>query len=454
MQRAWFVAALVGGCGGGLSPPAPAIGSPRWAVAIGDDGVNRAYAVAIDSDGSVIVIGGHNDPPNDPDPNAPTPIPVAGFIAKLSPNDGSTQWETRLRSSANGAVVPSGVALDETGAVYVTGVYVGTSDFGGQQLPAPMLEDTFLAKYAADGQLVWVRGLSSTAASSGTAITLDGMGHPVVLGSFLDGTLTLAGQSYTAPIEVVNGYLAAFDSNGTVVWGQGFTSAGDAPPSALARTSDGSVLITGTFTQPTSFGDILVTPPDLSAFVARVDATGAMLEARAVAASGATRTDGQSVAVSSTDVVFVQTLEEGHSVYPVPTLHALDLAWQEQWATFEPEEGFVEPPWQRALTVLPNGVATASAWIDSPFNADHPETVTGYASVVAYDVDGTPHESRIGSRSLGHVVATHVNGAAAGAQNGLALVGEFGGTINFGSVSLPARGDLDGFVVMIDPPKR
>ena len=454
MRRAWLVVALCAGCGS-LSPPAPAIGAPRWAVALGDVGTDRALDVAVDADGNVIVVGGHHDPLAPNEPGGPAPWPIAGFITKLSASDGATVWQANLRGvGANGAVVPIALALDTTGAAYVTGYYVGTADFGGQELSNPTLSgDSFLAKYTPDGQLVWVHGLSSVVGSAATAIRIDSAGHAVVLGYFTSGTLTLAGTAYTAPSQIENGYVAAFDSDGAVIWGHGFTSAGETRPSALATTTNGSILATGTFGDATSFGDIMVAPPGDSAFVTRIDPSGAMLEARAVDAAGATTSGGQSIAVSSTDVVFVQTIEDGHSVYAVPTLHALDLAWQEQWATYEPEEGDTKPPWPRALTVLPNGTAIAAAWVDSPFNADHPDTVTGFTSVVAYDFAGTPREFRIGSRSLGYVVESHVNAAAATAENGLVLAGEFGGAIDVGRGPLRAQGDLDGFVVMLDPPK-
>ena len=78
----------------------------------------------------------------------------------------------------------SDVALDASGNIFVTGSFMGTTDFGGITLITTGFNDIFVAKYDPNGNLLWVRGFGGPSFEFGNTVAVDGAGNVVVVGSF------------------------------------------------------------------------------------------------------------------------------------------------------------------------------------------------------------------------------------------------------------------------------
>ena len=78
--------------------------------------------------------------------------------------------------------------VDTQGNLYVTGSYAGLVDFDPEiaslNLYAVLLKDIFIAKYAAEGTLVWAKSIGGTLNDVGSAIIVDDVGNVYVAGSF------------------------------------------------------------------------------------------------------------------------------------------------------------------------------------------------------------------------------------------------------------------------------
>lgn len=106
----------------------------RYNGSTNDDGA--AYAVAVDSNGNVVVTGGSYGNASGED----------SYTAKYAASDGSLLWEYRYNGPPNGHQSGYGVAVDGSGNVVVTGFAQG---FGGDP-------KFYTAKHAAaDGALLW-----------------------------------------------------------------------------------------------------------------------------------------------------------------------------------------------------------------------------------------------------------------------------------------------------------
>jgi Ca2+-binding RTX toxin-like protein len=86
-----------------------------------------------------------------------------------------------------------GIAVDNSGNSYVTGVFSGTATFGPGEANETTLtsagSDVFVAKYDSTGALVWAKQAGGTSEDSGQGIAVDGSGNSYVTGQF-DGTAT------------------------------------------------------------------------------------------------------------------------------------------------------------------------------------------------------------------------------------------------------------------------
>ena len=122
------------------------------------------------------------------------------------------------------------VAVDVAGNRYLTGLFSGVTDFDPAHthagdadiLTARGYTDAFVAKYAPDDSLVWVRQMGGDATSTGVItdvgqkIAIDGNGNAYVTGWFT-GTADFGPVSHTSAGET-DGFVAKLDAGGAVLW--------------------------------------------------------------------------------------------------------------------------------------------------------------------------------------------------------------------------------------------
>ena len=139
-------------------------------------------------------------------------------------------WVKEL-GSADAHFFPTGIATDGDGNIVVSGVTDGA--LGG---PGQGATDTVVAKYAADGQLLWIRQFGTPDYdASGGGIATDGGGNVFV-----------AGQAIDPSYETSYAWVAKYDGSGRFLWqGQRHASQWD-DAQAVAADGSGNVVVAGT----------------------------------------------------------------------------------------------------------------------------------------------------------------------------------------------------------------
>ena len=431
-----------------------AVGAPRWAMTFGGLYNDAGLAVAIDSIGDAVAVGYTLGAPNSQGIQ-----PATGFVTKRAASDGSERWTILFGpTTPQSGVNVSSVAIDGEDSVVITGNYVGTVDFGGQQLVAGS-GDMFLARYSSDGHLQWVHGLNPTSGASGCGLAIDSVGRIVVAGTF-GGSLVFGGTTYTESDGDIDMFLAAFDPAGALLWGEAFQSIGARPVGVAVDSSD-SVLLTGTIAAPASFGGAILDPAgSYRAFLARYRKDGLYVSSQVLGAAGPGQSNATQVATDHSDHVIVQTNEQAdgnYRTYAYGVVHVLDVDDQELWSAELVDHGDVSPL-HRTLATAPSGLIVSSAWTDSPYNADHRDQVTGSMEVVAYDPSGHGTTSSFGTRLLGGLWETSAVGSTVGSTGTVAYIGSFAGAVDFGTGPMHSQSqnenDTDDFIVLLDPPTR
>jgi uncharacterized delta-60 repeat protein len=132
----------------------------QWQRSLGGTSTDYGQAIAVDGSGNVYVTGYE--------------VQTAGnydvFIAKYN-TSGVIQWQRRL--GGTGADYGTSIAVDGSGNVYVTG-YETTQTAGSN--------DVFIAKYNTSGVIQWQRRLGGTNNDRGSGIAVDGSGNVYVTG--------------------------------------------------------------------------------------------------------------------------------------------------------------------------------------------------------------------------------------------------------------------------------
>lgn len=174
-------------------------------------------AVAVDGSGNVIVTGHSESDIEDV---------YDYYTAKYAAADGALLWEHRSDRPGNVEGGASGVAVDGSGNVVVTGFW--GAEGGGWNF------DYYTVKYAAaDGALLWEKGYNGSANrhDHARAVVLDGSGNAVVTGDS-------EGDYYTAK------YAAA---DGALLWEKRYSGEtnGDDQGQGVAVDASGNVVVTG-----------------------------------------------------------------------------------------------------------------------------------------------------------------------------------------------------------------
>jgi len=158
-----------------------------WAKKAGDLGPHRGRSIAVNASGNSYVTGYFSGTATfgAGEANETTLTSDAGeiFVAKYDAN-GLLVW---AKQSHSNGVEGNSIAVDAAGNSYVTGRFQFTATFGpgetNETILTSNLVDIFVAKYDADGLLVWAKQSRSNG-SEGSSIAVDAAGNSYVTGFF------------------------------------------------------------------------------------------------------------------------------------------------------------------------------------------------------------------------------------------------------------------------------
>jgi len=107
--------------------------------------------------------------------------------------DGAHRWQTVLK----GISMDSHIAVDSSGNVYVTGRFPGTVDLGAGDVTSNGLDDIYITSFSSMGVHRWQKALGGIGYDAGNAVAVDSDGNIYVTGTF-EGVANLGGSNATS----------------------------------------------------------------------------------------------------------------------------------------------------------------------------------------------------------------------------------------------------------------
>lgn len=288
----------------------------QWAKSAPGFGFNRGNAIDVDPDGNCFVTGGFDG--NITIGNIV--LTSAGsrdlFIAKYSAN-GDVIWATKAGgSSADEALAIKYYGTDKM--LYLTGGFAGNASFGSQNIISTGGKDVFVTKVDSSGVFQWAVGAGSTSSEDSRSIALDGGGNAVITGYYLKNFSFGAFPLPTPGNEDV--FVAKIDKNGSWLWATAAGSNGYEQGYSVTLDNSGNSYVSGYFTGTANFGGTnLVSSGDRNAFLMKLNSSGVIQFAKAI--TGKTTIDCFTVATATNGISYPIGAFYHNAVFGTDTLY-------------------------------------------------------------------------------------------------------------------------------------
>ena len=282
-------------------------GNFQWVYTAGGSGNDRAVDIGTDSSGNSYITGNFSETVN----FGGGDVTSAGnsddiFVVKLD-SDGNFQWVYTAGGTQDGTSSTTlkfdggtGIDIDSSGNVYITGIFDTVVDFGGGNVSSSG-KDIFVLKLDTDGNFQWVYNVLSSGNDDANSITTDPSGNTYTTGYFYN-TADFGGGDVTS-----NGYNDIFvvklDSDGNFQWVYTAGGTGVDELHAIAIDSSDNVLTTGYLSSTVNYGGgVRISAVTVTALVLKLDSFGSLVWVNAYGGQGAQ--EGLGIAVDSSDNIF------------------------------------------------------------------------------------------------------------------------------------------------------
>ena len=160
-------------------------GDHLWSLGFGSKDEDAALGLAVDPAGHVTVVGSFDKTITfgPADTTQHTSLGESDiYVTRFDPN-GKFEWTRTLGAEKEDGA--SGVGVDRSGNVVVTGWFQGTVDFGKGMLTSNTPnKDIFVLKLDANGATTWAQAWGDHDHDQGRAVAIDDAGHPIIAGLY------------------------------------------------------------------------------------------------------------------------------------------------------------------------------------------------------------------------------------------------------------------------------
>ncbi len=309
-----------------------------WAHKIGGTGSDGLKKVIADDAGHIYFTGTFNATADFNPAGGGTLISNGGtdvFVAKFD-TAGNYIWAKQAGGTGGGELV-NGMGIDKSGGVYITGAFTGTIFFGGSGGAVPGVtaagQDAFIARYDANGNIIWGKNIGGANTDEGMAIRTDDSGNVYTTGRFQGNVNfnTTPGETPAYLISVGGGldiYVAKYNAAGEYIWAfsVGGATGSDLPKDLVLEQATGHVWVVGQFAGTADFdpGTPVVnlgnTGSDVAGFIAKYDRDGNYLLARNIGGTNGTFFHISTMALNAAGDIYITGFFAGQVDFDPGTL--------------------------------------------------------------------------------------------------------------------------------------
>jgi hypothetical protein len=361
-----------------------------------------------------------------------------------------------ITAGAVGDQLPKALAVDPlTGAIFITGTFDASAEFGNDALVTVGLNDVFLARFTTDCISEWAVQFGGQGSDGVSSVAIDEDGNVIVAGS-TTGAINFEGGLVETPV-----YVAKFDgSTGKNLWATGCAAGQGTTITDLAVGSSGEVAVTGQYFGTLNCGD---GPHGANAmgdaFICKFDG-GAGATEWSHAFAGAATESGKTVAFDPVGSVLVAGEFSGSLDVGGSNLESTDFFLDifvakfaangmHVWSNRFGGTGVQRPT---ALGVDKLGSIFVGGWFEDILDLDEAGTFAALGNFDGFVFKLTPNGIPEWGTSFGDNDMSMVTDLGVDSDGNVLLVGSFEGTVDLGGEQLLSLGSFtvpDGVIAKL-----
>jgi gliding motility-associated-like protein len=235
-----------------------------WAKSIGGNGTDRGHVVTTDKLGHVIFVGSFSSTASVGSNTLVSKGALDGFMVKYDAS-GNVLWAYGL-GTVNEDEIKS-VKTNSIDEIAILGYYTGSIDLN-PKTPASLItainpNTYFLAKYTANGSLIWANNIDGTSSGQTPSSIAVGPTDDIFLTGVYVGVINFKSPSNTISLTAVgakNLFLTKYNTSGNPIWARNMSSTATNPYSYyVTADNENNAYIGGFFDGTLTFSDGVVT---------------------------------------------------------------------------------------------------------------------------------------------------------------------------------------------------
>ncbi len=310
-----------------------AAGVLQWATTFGGTGRDAGLDIAVDDFGGVYLTGTYVGPVDfDPGAGVYELSNIGGFVLKLDAT-GNFHWVGNCGTEPNSLALDSSANVHVAGSF--RGAADFDPGPGLAKLTSAGMNDSFVCKWDTSGTFQWVGAIGGSNIVLGTGISVDASGGVYITGPFT-GTVDCdpgVGTSFLTSASGFETYISKLNATGAFQWAGAMGGVANSYGSAIAASSAGDVYVTGGFSATVDFdpgpGNFFLSHSggNQDNFICKLDASGAFQWVRSLGGSG--EEIGRGIALDSADNVYCAGLFSGTADFdPGPGVYSFtSVGW-------------------------------------------------------------------------------------------------------------------------------
>jgi hypothetical protein len=247
-----------------------------WAKDAGGTNSEEGTAIAVDAIGNTYITGFFASLTC---PFGTTSLTNVGFndifIAKYDPAS-NLVWVKSAGGSGDDK--PTGIAVDTSGNVYITGYFSSsTITFDTITFASNAGTDLFIAKYNSVGNVVWAKKAGGATGDFSNSIVVDASGNSLITGYFKSASISFGSTTLLNPYSTSGGsnyFIAKYNALGNPIWAKA-ANGGAVIGNNIKTNNIGEIFVIGSFLGNVAFDTISKTSNgSKDVFVTKYDTTG------------------------------------------------------------------------------------------------------------------------------------------------------------------------------------